>query len=76
MALDGFCQNGKCKNKASVRVSSGIEVVLEEKDGIPTKIGQRQLDLCPEDADYFLSVRDEKGSTKKVEKFIKSCHQD
>lgn len=76
--IHGFCQNGNCKNPAQVQVRSGVEEVLEkDKDEIPTKIGQRRLDLCAEDAAYFLSIRDsDPPKPKRLEEFVKRCHQD
>lgn len=74
MAIDGFCQNGSCKKPVAARVNTTIQEVLEKKDGIPTKIGERQLDLCADDADFFLSFRDEKGQGARVRKFVAGCH--
>lgn len=76
MSLEGFCQNGKCKKVAVVRVHSGIAVTLEEKDGVPTKTGTRTLDLCVEDAEFFLHLRDEVKNPDRIRKFVASCHKD
>lgn len=76
MALGGFCQNRNCKKEAMVVVNSGIEVVLEEKDGVPTVVGQRRLCLCVEDSAYFLEFRDDPKQKRKVEAFVSSCHKD
>ena len=74
--IEGYCQNGKCKKPAAVRVNSGISVVLEVKDGVPVKVGQRTIDLCAEDADYFLHLRDDIKNRSRLENFVANCHKD
>lgn len=75
--MSKFCQNGTCKKLASVQVMSPIPDV-EKKDGTDIQVTQRRLNLCPEDAAYFLEIRDEdkRGPINpRTEKFVASCHR-
>lgn len=77
--IDGFCQNGSCKKQACVQVLAPSIAGVESKDGIdlPVMLPARKLDLCSEDAAFFLEVRDaERPMPKAVEKFVKRCHKD
>lgn len=70
-----FCQNGSCKKLANVQVHSPIPD-LETKDGEVVQVTQRKLDLCAEDAAYFLNLRDEQEkSAPRVKKFVDNCHR-
>lgn len=64
MSVHGFCQNGKCKAKASVR----LNVPTNEK-------GRKHIDLCAPDAAYFLELRENEDRVKQAEKFVESCHE-
>lgn len=62
-----ICQHANCKRKALIR----LYAKTVEEGPVP-----RMLDLCPEDADHFLHLRDErKDHGKAALAFVQSCHR-
>ena len=62
--MSKYCQNGQCKRKACVTLNT------------PETTKRQTVDLCAEDAAYFLHLRDEvKDEGVRANKFVAGCHQ-